>query len=201
MKTRLGKSSALFLLAIAALFLLSGCEICFSDSCGDLVQKDDGETGPDRCAANSGRIILKARTTYDNYEAATMSFKYGTTWDNAQILNDWDLLFGNDRDPEKDTFTVNMVTDDESFIVDLGQICLCQVPERLTPDNYPQGLYYEHDNVPVRVGHTYLVRNADTDTRQVTAFQVVSHDLNDAVTIQWHRSSDPTRFVAPAGCQ
>ena len=69
-----------------------------------------------------GRATLYARTTFDDYQAATMSFEYATEVDEGQIRNDWDLLFGNDQDPEADYFTVPAVSDVQGAYVSAKDI-------------------------------------------------------------------------------
>ena len=147
-----------------------------------------------------GVAVLEARTLNDDYEAATISFKYATVVEDGQVNNNWDLLFGNDRDPDIDEFSVNMVVDDESFIVDLGPVTICDVPSTVDPADYPVGYYGEHDYVGVEKGHLYVVRNVDGLTRQYAAVRVLEHDLNRSVTILWYRSSDPESFVPPSTC-
>jgi len=153
------------------------------------------------CVPSCGQATLKARTTFDDYEAATISFKHATVVDNGQVNNDWDLLFGNDRDPARDLFTVNMVVDDRSFIVDLGPgVSICDVPSTLDPDPYPTGMFGAHDNLDVHLGHLYLIRNVDSSTRQLALIEVVGHEINRTATIRWYRSPEPDRFVPPAAC-
>ncbi|MGI5864598.1 MAG: hypothetical protein ACOX6T_21460 [Myxococcales bacterium] len=113
------------------------------------------------------------------------------------MLNDWDLLFGNDQDPARDLFSVNLVTDDDSFIVDLGEKSFADVPEQVDPALYPVGEHGKHDDIPVAVGHLYVVRTIDSNTRQWAAFKVTAHELNEQVTISWVRSPEAERFVAP----
>lgn len=155
------------------------------------------------CMARCGVSTLEARTAFDNYEAATISFKYATVTEDGQVNNDWDLLFGNDQDPGRDLFSVNTVTDDRSFIVDLGDlVTICDLPEQISDlGKYAVGDHGEHDDLPVHLDHLYLIRNVDTSTRQYAAVQVLSHSLNSTVQIRWYRSPDPERFLPPAGCQ
>ena len=100
---------------------------CDPSECPECLEAPDCATG--RCIPRCGTATLKARTTFDDYEAATISFRHATVAEDGQVNNDWDLLFGNDQDSDRDQFTVNMVTDDRSFIVDLGQLpSICDVP-------------------------------------------------------------------------
>ncbi len=138
---------------------------------------------------------LEARTFADDYGAATLSMRYAAVRDNEQVNNDWELLFGNDRFPEVDTLSVNTVTDDHSWIVDLGEIDLDQAPARVDFEAFPTGYWGKHDDIAVEVGHVYYVRSRDSDMKQVSLVQVVAHDLNRSVTVRWVRSADPDQFV------
>lgn len=179
-------------LAMTATCLTPACD-CWADGpCCEEGCPDKPPSPPWR-----GQATLLARSTHDDYEAATFSFEHATVIDSELVRNDWDLLFGNDRDPDRDEFRVNTVTDDRSFIVDLGAIDLDAVPETVDPDEHPVGTFGEHDCVPVVCGHTYLVRTRDTETRQVAAFRVIAHHLNDSVTLRWVRSPLPDRYVLP----
>ena len=52
----------------------------------------------------------------------------------------------------------------------------------------------------MKLGHLYLIRNLDTDTRQVALIQVTEHDLNRSVTVRWYLSPDRDLFRPPAEC-
>jgi len=190
-------------LATALFVMLAGtfaaCEVTWEEEGSAQCVACDAEC--EGYVPRTGTAFLTARTLWDDYEAATVSFERGTTWDDGYVYNDWDLLFGNDYEPEEDLFSVNMVVDDESVIVDLGDVTMCEVPLVVNPDDYAVGMYGTHDNIPVRLGHTYVVRTVDGNTRQVAAFTVQTHDLNYFVSIAWYRSPDPDRFIPPTECR
>lgn len=185
---------------ILALFL---CAPSVLGGCGNEDSENTGQACGERCTRvpRGGRATLFARTTYDDYQAATMSFEHATSTDEGQVRNDWDLLFGNDRDPDSDLFSVNTVVDDRSFIVDFGAATFCDIPERVDPSGFEVGLYGDHDDIPVVRGHVYLVRTRDSETDLYAAFLVIDHRLNEQVTVQWYRSPEPGRFVKPAACE
>ena len=131
----------------------------------------------------------------DDWAHATFSFEHATGTNDEAVRNDWDLLFGNDREADEDLFTVNMVTDDVSAIVDLGSATLAAIPAPLTLDDYPRGVRGRHDEVPVVLEHLYVVQTRDSDTEQVAAFFVTAHQPNRSVTIRWLRSSAPDHFA------
>ena len=86
----------------------------------------------------AGTVSLTARSSCADQDAgyllATYSFQHATA-DVAIAGNDWDVLYGNDQDPAADFFTVNTVVDDESYIVDLGEIAFRDVPATIDPAN------------------------------------------------------------------
>jgi hypothetical protein len=164
---------------------------------------DDERERPRNCSVHPcsvperGTSTLVARTTYDDYQGATLSIEHGVVSDDGRVKNDWDLLFGNDQEQTRDYFSVNMVTDDRSFIVDLGDISLEHVPETLNPADYAPGPHGEHDELTVRRGHVYVIRTVDSDTVQYAAVKVLAHELNQSVTVRWYRSAESGRLVLP----
>ncbi len=187
---------------------------------GDAATTDDCAcTAED--AAKAGTIVLKARSTVGFAESDQPDHPFWTTgyWNAAvsfergglsgsieQTRNDWDLVFGNDRDETFDRFSVNTVTDDRSFIVDLGELQLRDAPVEVDPTKVPpqDDLGFgplppddvrRRDAVHVVEGHVYWVRTVDDDSRLVTLVGVQKHELNRSVTLVWFRSSDPDRFV------
>ena len=143
----------------------------------------------------AGLATLHPHTTDADYLDSVVSFEHGTTVDDGAVGNDWDLsLDGADL-----LFRVNTVTDDQSWIVDLGRISVEDIPESALPTQFHKGRYGAYDEVPAVLEHVYLVRNVDTDTTQYAAFRVVALEQGASVTLQWFRSKDPERFVFPRG--
>jgi hypothetical protein len=209
--THMFPAAMILSLVVAASALQLGCEIYGEAEGGACVGADcDPGTCPQASSPDrfTGTVTLESRTLYgdideifDNYEAATFSFEYATQWDDGQVLNDWDLLFSNDYERWIDWFVVNTVVDDTSFIVDIGQVSVCEVPLVVDPDVFPVGAYGTHDNVQVVMGHTYVVRTLDSSTRQVAAFTVIDYAPDFYVTIQWYLSPDPDRFIPRPECR
>lgn len=172
---------------------------CDTGECPECLESPDCSSG--HCVPRCGTATLKARTTFDDYEAATISFRYATVQEDGKVNNDWDLLFGNDKEDDRDLFAVNMVTDDRSFIVDLGPLSsICDVPASVQLDDFPTGAFGDHDYIPVALDHLYLIRNEDSDEKQYAVIQVLGHVKNRAVTIRWYRSATADRFTPPAAC-
>jgi hypothetical protein len=109
--------------------------------------------------------------------------------------NEFDVLY------ELNQFRVNTVTDDVSFIVDLGDVGWAGVPEMVVPGEFPLGNWGEHDDIEAYVGHMYFVRNVDSAGRGVAAFRVVGLEPGVRVTIDWVRSVHPDRFMVPTACE
>jgi len=185
-------------LALTGALALAGCNSTVVT--GDTLRAGDGGY---ELIPRSGEATLQARTLKgdagDNFENAVISFKYATTTEDSEVANNWDLLFGNDVDSGSDIFSVNMVTDDRSWIVDLGTIPIEAVPATLDPAAYPAGVRGKHDDVPVVQDHVYYVRNLDTDTEQVAVFRVGAYTTDTSVIIQWFRSTAEDSFVFPVG--
>ncbi len=128
-----------------------------------------------------------------NYPEASFSFKFGTQ-DQDVTHNDYDISF------EQNLFRVNNVVDDVSFIVDLGEVSLFEVPASVEPSDYAVGAWGEHDNVAAEIGHTYFVRNQDGFGRTVSAFVVEGLEPGRRVHISWIRSPAPDTMVVPTEC-
>lgn len=167
-----------------------------TDDSGLQVRPSAQPQGPDAV----GDVTLYDRQRY-GYDAAVLSMEHATVIDDGTVNNDWDLLFGNDTEEHLDRFTVNMVTDDQSFIVDLGIIdSLDQIPETIEPADFLNGPGGVQDNLLVLEDHVYLVRTKDADTCQYAMVQVRKHVVDDHVKLHWCRSLEPDRFVPSPEC-
>ena len=129
----------------------------------------------------------------DNFSSSSFSFEFGTQ-DSETTLNDYDLTY------EGNTFRVNLVTDDNSYIVDLGEVPLQDVPPTVDPSQYDVGAWGEHDSIGAVLGHTYFVRNQDGSGRTTAAFVVTGLEPGVKVSIAWMRSTDPDVMYVPTAC-
>ncbi len=134
-------------------------------------------------------------TAYDgsNYSSSAFSFEFATQ-DPDITNNDYDIVYG------PNVFRVNTVTDDVSFIVDLGDIPLADTPPTVELDEHRVGAYGEYDFIDAVLDHTYYVRSVDGTGSLVAAFRVVGLEPGERVTIEWIRSVEPDRMVVPSGC-
>lgn len=131
--------------------------------------------------------------TEDDYWRVLYSFEFGTN-DPDVVLNDGDLLYASNM------LIVNTVTDDESFIVDLGELPLDAVPTEVDAADYPTGNWGEHDDLQALVNHTYVVRTIDGNTRQWAAFKLTSVAPSDRITVTWIRSPNAETLEVPSAC-
>jgi len=153
-----------------------------------------GATSGTPCPFLHGTVTL---TSWDggaaSYAEACYSFRLASN-DLAVTKNEVDVLY------QGNAFVVNTVTDDQSFIVDLGDVPLDKVPSTVDPSQYPTGAYGAHDVLDAVLDHTYLVRTADHEAQLFAAFRVVGVDPGSNVTIEWEKSVDPTKMVIPVAC-
>jgi hypothetical protein len=148
------------------------------------------------CRFLRGEVTLPSRnldTPDEDYADSLYSFELASN-DIDVHSNDGDLLY------QQGMLLVNTVTDDRSFIVDLGVLPLDEVPETVDPTDYPTGNWGEHDALGPVLGHTFMVRTIDGNSRQWAAFKVLGLAPKEWITIEWVRSTDPERFVYPAQC-
>ncbi len=180
------------------------------DACGGVVDARGGgaddEPGPGAggrgdpstmppglaCRYLHGHATLTSYTQGD-YATSAFSFEYASQ-DPAVTLNEFDVLY------EADLFVVNTVTDDRSFLVDLGALLLRDAPANVDPDDYPLGAWQQHDALQAQLGHAYFVRSVDDAGQLTSAFRVESLAPGSAVGIEWIRSSDPERLIVPDSC-
>jgi hypothetical protein len=156
---------------------------------------DDDTTAP--VSSISCRYLHGSATLTDyrgaNYPTSAFSFEFATQDPNI-TYNEFDVMY------EADLFQVNLVGGDESFIVDLGDVALRDVPATVDPNDYALGGWGEHDDVQAQIHHTYFVRSIDGAGRLVAAFRVVGLQPGVRVTIEWIRSTDPDQMVVPEHC-
>jgi hypothetical protein len=155
--------------------------------------KSTGSTGTP-CAYLHGTTTIQSWTgEASTYQASTFSFEFATN-DIAITNNDVDVLYdGND-------FVVNTVVDDQSFVVQLGDVPLASVPSYVDPTAFPTGEFDEHDYVQSVLDRTYMVRTIDGDTTQWVAFRVVGLSPGANVTIEWEKSTSPDQMIVPSQC-
>jgi hypothetical protein len=145
------------------------------------------------CTYLHGRASLESYTNDSNYAASAYSFEFASQ-DATLTHNEWDVVY------QEDTFVVNTVTDDKSFIVDLGPIALKDVPATLTLAAYPTGEWGDHDAIEAQLNHAYYVRTVNNSGRLVAAFQVSELEPGRKVNIEWIRSTDPDTMIVPTAC-
>jgi hypothetical protein len=145
------------------------------------------------CSYLHGQANLTSRRGYDDYASSSFSFEYASQ-DADVTRNEFDLQYAGD------IFIVNMIVDDASFIVDLGDVPLRDVPRTVDPADYPVGQWGEHDAIQAQADHTYFVRSIDGAGRLVAAFRVLQLEPGRRVQIEWIRSTDTDAMVHPLAC-
>jgi len=131
---------------------------------------------------------LLSREKYEDYQTATYSFEHGVRDDPDLSItnNDWDLQFGNGGDE----FSVTMVTDDRSRLVDLGRYTWDELEHVVIPVPEPHAEPTREPDLPVIPGHVYVVHTADRETDLVALVRVESLVPGDRVRFTW-RLLDP----------
>lgn len=127
------------------------------------------------------------------YASSGYSFQFASQ-DVDVTHNDWDLMH------QDGAFVVNTVTDDTSYVVDLGPIELEQVPATVDLAEHPLGKFGDHDWLAILLDHTYYVRTLDGDSRQVVAVRVVGHEPGVNVRVAWMRSLEADQMTPPVAC-
>lgn len=132
---------------------------------------------------------LRDRNRYDDYEAATFSFEHGLRDDpNLDVTrNDWELQFSGGQ------FSVDMVTDDRSAILDLGTMA----PRDF--GTYTVGKAPLQKEVRVVAGHAYFIGTRDSDTELATVVFVRSHEPGDTCTFDWYTTDGTGRAQGSLG--
>jgi hypothetical protein len=131
-------------------------------------------------------VTLLSRQKYDDYENACYSFAYGTH-DSSITGNNYEIQYGNGGN----TIHVNMVTDDLSFIIDLGKKKSCDEIAKsgdgslgsLTAAGIDIRDYTAQHSVEAVANHCYLAINNDSDSSLITLFQVKTVIPNDRIEI------------------
>ncbi|MBX3189636.1 MAG: hypothetical protein KF819_21600 [Labilithrix sp.] len=149
------------------------------------------DTAP--CAYLYGRASMTSRRGHDDYASSSFSFEYASQ-DAELTRNEFDVQYAGNL------FIVNMITDDRSFIVDLGKIALRDVPRTVDPSEHPVGQWGEHDAIQAHLDHTYFVRSVDGAGRFVSAFRVIDLEPGRRVDIEWIRSTEADVMVPPLAC-
>jgi hypothetical protein len=142
--------------------------------------------------AAPSRVTLYSRYNGGDYVTAAYSFRY-MSQDFQKTQNNWEILF-EAREDFTDYFRVNTVTDDRSYIYDLGERNCADMRGSISMIARPlviNAAYVSRtatfgnvtDNVPVIEGHCYFSDNEDRDGQVQTLFHVASHIKSKSVVI------------------
>lgn len=193
-------------MTLRPLLFISSCLLTFS--CGGSI--DVGSTGPTgtdaaappgtdpvsglSCSALHGTVTLGLRAIH-GWPACAFSFRHASQ-DPAVTRNLFDVYY------ETDLFMSELTASDPpgSFLVDLGDVPLKDVPSMVDPETYPTGNWKQHDALQAQPNHTYFQRLRRVDGNSVATFRVKGLVPGDRVTIEWVHSPDADAMVTPRAC-
>jgi hypothetical protein len=163
-------------------------------------------------APNTVTLLSRAkyRDEFEGYGKSTFSFKHGVRSDTGREIthNNYELQYGNiNLNGDSDWFTVTMVTDDLSRIMDLGELQWSDIVEvPLLPARAEAGKgirapskteTYEASSegqvTRAAAGHIYVVHSKDSDSDFYTLFRVDELVPSDHVTISWKVVPSPEK--------
>ena len=132
-------------------------------------------------------VTLYSRRKYDDYMKATFSFKYGIRDDPGLKLthNQWDLLYDNGDGG----FSVGMIQEDRSRIVDLGELTWGGLRAVPVVTALPQGA--RAGSVPAVQGHMYVVHTRNSSTDLYSVFRVEWLEAGDQCVLSWVNVPSP----------
>ncbi len=146
------------------------------------------------CSALHGTATLGLRAVH-GWPACAFSFRHASQ-DPAVTRNLFDVYY------ETDLFMSELAANDPpgSFLVDLGDVPLKDVPAMVDPEKYPTGQWSKHDALQAQPSHTYFQRLVRTDGNSVATFRVKGLVPGDRVTIEWVHSPNADTMVTPRAC-
>lgn len=143
------------------------------------------------CSSLHGTTTLGLRSVH-GWPACAFSFRFASR-DPKITQNTYDVELD-------DVFIVNLVTGDQGWLVDLGDVPLTNLPKTVDPAPFPTGQWGEHDALDPVLNHTYFARIQRTAGNTLAAFRVVELSPTDHAKIEWVRSPDPDTMVVPTAC-
>ena len=159
--------------------------------------KIGGHSEPDKkgpAVVDSGvnPVTLYSRWKYDNYTLATFNFWLGTRDDVEKTRNNWDVEYGNGED----NLGVRMVTNDRSYIADLGP---GELNDFTKVSEIPKDANWQENTKAVN-GHIYVVHTVEVDNNEKTQteyyskFKIVDIASNDWMKMEWRCAKDGENF-------
>lgn len=158
---------------------------------GTTITRPSDDLDGESCAFQHGTATL---VDYDGENPGAAGYNFELASQDPEFTrNRFDLLYEGNR------FRVNLVVDDQSTIVDLGDVELLDLPVEADIDD---ALHHadEHDAILAHLGHTYVVHRENYTGRLVAAFRVLGIDPGRQVRIEWVRSTSDRDMVLPENC-
>jgi hypothetical protein len=155
-------------------------------------QSEPDKLGPAVVDNGANPVILYSRWKYDNYTLATFNFWFGTRDDVDKTRNNWDLEYGNGED----NLGVRMVTNDRSYIADLG---LGELNDFTKVSEIPKDVNWQENTKAVN-GHVYVVHtvevdeNEKTETEYYSKFKITDMASDDWMKMEWQCAKDGQNF-------
>lgn len=122
------------------------------------------------------------------YLVATFSFEHGTRDDRGLVRNDWDVEFGNPGDD----LHVRTVTDDESWIWDIGEADF----DGFVVQDLTRAQRMKQERVTAVAGHVYVIHTVDSETNSWSKFKVLEATPGTSMIFRWEVISDPKSVMA-----
>lgn len=146
----------------------------------------------------TARAVLRDRGRYGNYEDSAFHFERAYGGRNRKgkdkARNDYEIAFGNDK------LRANLVTDDNSLLVDLGVQPLAGFVRgdleaagqlvQARAEAFFRGGDEQRRMLGAALGHTYFLWTQDTDSDGVTLFEIVEHTAGDQCVLEWYWTED-----------
>ncbi len=161
--------------------------LLYSDGSWKPATTDPGPVAHLGAFAPPQEVTIFSRRKYDDYMKATFSFKHGIRDDPGLKLtrNQWDLLYDNGDGG----FSVGMITEDRSRIVDLGELTWAGLRAVPVVSALPQGA--RAGSVPAAQGHMYVVHTRNSSTDLYSVFRVEWLEAGDQCVISWVNVPSP----------
>lgn len=108
---------------------------------------------------DTGEVVLFNRTEWDNYYYANFNFEYSTSGAVVATGNSWDIKL------ERNYLDIPITSWDLGHIQDMGDVSLesLQISDFVDPNT----LENPYEMIPIRLGHSYLIRHVNSDGKLI----------------------------------
>jgi len=159
----------------------------------------------------TARAVLRDRARYGSYEDSAFHFERAYGGRNRKgkdkARNDYEIAFGNDK------LRANLVTNDNSLLVDLGVQPLAGFVRgdleeagqlvQAQAEAFFRGGDEQRRMLGAALGHTYFLWTQDDDSDGVALFEIVEHTAGDQCVLEYYWTEDGSyargSLASPAG--